>query len=142
MLKRRGDLIPNLVATVQGSAEQEREIFIKVAEARSRLAGAGSPAATAEANANLIGALGRLMAISENYPRLRSNENFIRLQDELAGSENRISVERRRYNDAVRLYNTLVLQFPDSLTARIVGFSSREYFEADEIAQQLPIVEF
>ena len=142
MLQRRGDLIPNLVATVQGSAEQEREIFIQRAEARSRLAGVGSPAATAEANANLTGALGRLLAIFENYPQLRSNENFMRLQDELAGPENRISVERRRYNDAVRLYNTLVLQFPDSLTARIFGFSSREYFEADEIAQQLPIVEF
>lgn len=90
----------------------------------------------------LAGASRRLLAISENYPQLRSNENFMRLQDELAGSENRISVERRRYNDAVRLYNTLVLQFPNSPTARIFGFSSREYFEADELAQQLPIVEF
>ena len=142
VLQRRGDLIPNLVSTVQGFAEQEREIFIEVANARSRLAGAASPGEAAAANAGLTGALGRLLAISENYPQLRSNENFIRLQDELAGSENRIAVERRRYNDAVRVYNTNVRQFPNSLMAGTFGFDSREYFEADEAAQEVPTVQF
>ena len=142
VLQRRGDLIPNLVSTVQGFAEQEREIFIEVANARSRLAGAASPGEAAAANAGLTGALGRLLAISENYPQLRSNENFIRLQDELAGSENRIAVERRRYNDAVRVYNTNVRQFPNSLMAGTFGFDSREYFEADEAAQAVPTVQF
>lgn len=142
VLQRRGDLIPNLVSTVQGFAEQEREIFIEVANARSRLAGATSPAEAAAANAGMTGALGRLLAISENYPQLRSNENFIRLQDELAGSENRIAVERRRYNDTVRDFNTNVQQFPNNLMAGMFGFDSREYFEADEAAQQVPTVQF
>jgi len=142
VLQRRADLIPNLVATVQGFAEQEREIFTEVANARSRLLGAGSPAEAAAANAGLTGALGRLLAISEAYPQLRSNENFIRLQDELAGSENRIAVERRRYNDAVRAYNTQILQFPNNLIAGMFNFSSREYFEADEDAADVPTVEF
>ncbi|HIM14345.1 MAG TPA: LemA family protein [Acidobacteria bacterium] len=142
VLQRRGDLIPNLVSTVQGFAEQEREIFIEVANARSRLAGAASPGEAAAANAGLTGALGRLLAISENYPQLRSNENFIRLQDELAGSENRIAVERRRYNDAVRVFNTNVRQFPNNLMAGTFGFDSREYFEADEAAQAVPTVQF
>ena len=142
VLQRRGDLIPNLVSTVQGFAEQEREIFIEVANARSRLAGAVSPGEAAAANAGLTGALGRLLAISENYPQLRSNENFMRLQDELAGSENRIAVERRRYNDAVRVYNTNVRQFPNNLMAGSFGFISREYFEADEAAQEVPTVQF
>ena len=142
VLQRRGDLIPNLVSTVQGFAEQEREIFIEVANARGRLAGAASPGEAAAANAGLTGALGRLLAISEKYPQLRSNENFIRLQDELAGSENRIAVERRRYNDAVRVYNTNVRQFPNNLMAGTFGFNSREYFEADEAAQEVPTVQF
>jgi len=142
VLQRRGDLIPNLVATVQGFADQEQEIFTDVANARSRLAGAVSPAEAGAANAGLTGALGRLLAISENYPQLRSNENFIRLQDELAGSENRIAVERRRYNDAVRAYNTRVLRFPDNMVAGMFGFSDREYFEADEAAAEVPQVAF
>ena len=142
VLQRRGDLIPNLVSTVQGFAEQEREIFIEVANARGRLAGAVSPAEAGAANAGLTGALGRLLAISENYQQLRSNENFMRLQDELAGSENRIAVERRRYNDTVRTYNSTVLQFPNNLMAGFFGFNSREYFEADEAAQQVPTVQF
>ena len=142
VLQRRGDLIPNLVSTVQGFAEQDREIFTEVANARSRLAGAVSPGEAAAANAGVTGALGRLLAISENYPQLRSNENFMRLQDELAGSENRIAVERRRYNDAVRVYNTNVLQFPNNLMAGSFGFNSREYFEADEAAQEVPTVQF
>ena len=86
--------------------------------------------------------LGRLLAIAENYPQLRSNENFLRLQDELAGTENRIAVERRRYNDAVRDFNTRVRQFPNNLMAGLVGFEAREYFEADEAAQEVPTVEF
>ena len=103
VLQRRADLIPNLVSTVQGFAAQEQEIFIEVANARARLAGAVSPTEAAAANAGLTGALGRLLAIAENYPQLRSNENFIRLEDELAGTENRIATERRRYNDTVRI---------------------------------------
>ena len=142
VLQRRGDLIPNLVSTVQGFAEQEREIFTEVANARSRLAGAASPGEAAAANAGLTGALGRLLAISENYPQLRSNENFMRLQDELAGSENRIAVERRRYNDAVRVYNTNVRQFPNNLMAGSFGFNSREDFEADEAAQEVTTGQF
>lgn len=142
VLQRRGDLIPNLVATVQGFADQEQEIFTDVANARSRLAGAVSPAEAGAANAGLTSALGRLLAISENYPQLRSNENFIRLQDELAGSENRIAVERRRYNDAVRAYNTQVLRFPTNMVAGMFGFSDREYFEADEAAAEVPQVAF
>ena len=142
VLQRRADLIPNLVSTVQGFATQEREIFIEVANARSRLAGAASPAEAANANAGLTGALGRLLAIAENYPQLRSNENFIRLQDELAGSENRIAVERRRYNDTVRDFNSGVQQFPNNLMAGMFGFEPREYFEADEQALEVPTVQF
>lgn len=142
VLQRRSDLIPNLVATVQGFAEQERVVFTQVSDARSRLAGATTPAEAANANAGLTSALGRLLAISENYPELRSNENFIRLQDELAGSENRIVVERQRYNDAVRVFRTDVRQFPNNLYAGVFGFDDREYFEADEAAAQVPQVEF
>lgn len=142
VLQRRSDLIPNLVATVRGFAEQEREVFAQVAEARSRLAGASTPAEAAAANAGLTGALGRLLAISESYPELRSNENFIRLQDELAGTENRIAVERQRYNDAVRMYRTNIRRFPDSLYASVFGFEDRDYFEADEGAAEAPQVEF
>ena len=121
---------------------KRREIFEEVANARSRLLGASSPAQAAAANAGLTMGLGRLLAISEAYPQLRSNENFIRLQDELAGSENRIAVERRRYNDAVRVYNTEVRQFPNNLMAGMFGFGDREYFEAEEGAQEVPVVEF
>ncbi len=142
VLQRRADLIPNLVATVRGFAEQEKGIFEEVANARSRLMGASSPASAAAANAGLTLGLGRLLAISEAYPELKSNENFIRLQDELAGSENRIAVERRRYNDAVRVFNTDVRQFPNHLMAGMFGFGDREYFEAEEGAQEVPVVEF
>ena len=142
VLQRRADLIPNLVSTVSGFAEQEKGIFEEVANARSRLLGASSPAQAAAANAGLSLGLGRLLAISEAYPELKSNENFIRLQDELAGSENRIAVERRRYNDAVRVYNTDVRQVPNNLIAGMFGFGDREYFEAEEGAQEVPVVEF
>ena len=142
VLQRRADLIPNLVQTVKGFAAQEKGIFENVAEARSRLAGAASPREAAAANAGLTSALGRLLAIVENYPNLKSNENFIRLQDELAGSENRIAVERRRYNEAVRGYNTSIKRFPNRFIASMYNFGEREYFEADEGAQEVPKVEF
>src|SRR5882672_5677720 len=106
VLQRRADLIPNLVETVKGYASHEKEVFESVAEARGRLAGATTPQEATAANAGMTSALGRLLAISENYPELKANENFIRLQDELAGSENRIATERMRYNDTVRVYNT------------------------------------
>src|SRR3954451_16029359 len=112
VLQRRADLIPNLVETVKGSAEQEQTVFGEIARARSALLSAGSPQAKIAANQQLDGALGRLLAIVENYPQLRSNENFLRLQDELAGTENRIAVERKRYNDTLQDYNTYVQKFP------------------------------
>ena len=142
VLQRRADLIPNLVETVKGYAAHEKEIFEQVAEARGRLAGAASPAEAAAANAGLSSALGRLLAIAENYPNLKANENFIRLQDELAGTENRIAHERRRYNDAVREFNTSVKRFPNNLLAGMLGFAEREYFEVPESAQQVPKVDF
>lgn len=142
VLQRRSDLIPNLVATVKGIAAQEKEIFENVAAARSRLAGAASPGEAAAANAGLTGALGRLLAIVENYPQLRSSENFLRLQDELAGTENRIAVERRGYNDLVRQYNTYIKQFPNRMLAGWFQFQPREFFQAEEGAREVPKVDF
>jgi LemA protein len=142
VLQRRADLIPNLVETVKGFAAHEQEIFTQVAEARGRLAGAASPREAAAADAGLTSALGRLLAIAENYPNLKANENFIRLQDELAGSENRIAVERRRYNETVRTFNTSIKRFPSNLLAGMFGFGEREYFEAEESAGQVPAVRF
>ena len=142
VLQRRADLIPNLVETVKGYAAHEKEVFEKVAEARSRLAGAATPREAAAANAGLTSALGRLLAIAENYPNLKANENFIRLQDELAGSENRIAVERMRYNEAVRQFNTSLKSFPTNLLASFFRFSEREYFEAEEGAKEVPKVKF
>jgi len=142
VLQRRADLIPNLVETVKGYATHEKEVFETVAEARSRLAGAATPAEAAAANAGLTSALGRLLAIAENYPTLKANENFIHLQDELAGSENRIAVERMRYNDAVRLFNTAIMRFPARMFATMLRFKEHEYFEAAPEAQQAPKVKF
>jgi len=142
VLQRRADLIPNLVETVKGYAAHEKEIFENVAEARSKLAGATTPAETANANAGLSSALGRLLAIAENYPDLKANENFIRLQDELAGSENRIAVERRAYNESVRAYNAYIKTFPNNIIAGMFNFKEREYFEADEAAKEVPKVKF
>jgi LemA protein len=142
VLQRRADLIPNLVETVKGYAAHEKGIFESVAEARGRLAGAATPREAAAANAGLTSALGRLLAIAENYPDLKANENFIRLQDELAGSENRIAVERMRYNEAVRAYNTSIQRFPANLVARLYRFGEREYFEAEEAAKEVPKVKF
>ncbi len=142
VLQRRSDLIPNLVETVKGFAAQEKGIFENVANARGRLAGAASPREAAAANAGLTSALGRLLAIAENYPNLKSNENFMRLQDELAGSENRIAVERRRYNEAVRAYNTTIKRFPNRFIASMFNFDERDYFEAEAGAAEVPTVEF
>lgn len=141
-LQRRSDLIPNLVATVQGFAAQEREVFSDIADARARLAGAGSVGETAESYEQLQSALGRLLVVVENYPELRSSENFIRLQDELAGTENRVAVARQRYNGSVQTYNSRIRMFPASVFATGLGLSQREYFEISEAAREVPRVEF
>jgi len=145
-LQRRADLIPNLVNTVKGYAKQEDTIFIAVANARARLAGAiqtGDAARMAEANTALDAPLGRLLAISENYPQLKSDANFRALQDELTGTENRIAVARQDYNAAVGDYNTFIRRFPYNLTAKIFGQSTpREYFEAKAGAEEAPEVKF
>jgi LemA protein len=142
VLARRGDLIPNLVETVKGYAAHEKEVFESVAEARSKLAGATNPQEASAANQGLTSALGRLLAIAENYPQLKANENFIRLQDELAGSENRIATERMRYNEAVRSYNTLIKRFPGNIVAGLFNFGEKDYFEADAATRETPKVKF
>lgn len=141
-LQRRNDLIPNLVEVTKGYATHEREIFTAVAEARSKLIGAGSRAAKIDAAEDLGSALSRLLAVAERYPDLKANTQFTRLSDELAGTENRIATERRRYNDAVREYNTYVKRFPQVLTARMLGFAPEAYFEAPKEAQKVPEVKF
>jgi LemA protein len=143
VLQRRADLIPNLVETVKGIAVQEQIVFGDIAKARSALLGARSPAEKIAANGQLDSALGRLLVIVENYPQLKSNENFLRLQDELAGTENRIAVERRRYNEVVQDYNTFIAVFPNSLVASLSGFTRNDaYFKTDEGARQAPKVKF
>ncbi len=141
-LQRRSDLIPNLVETVKGFAGQEKEVFTAIADARARLAGAESVGETAESYEQLNSALSRLLVVVENYPELKSNQNFIRLQDELAGTENRIAVARKRYNDGVRAFNTKIRVFPGSLVANSAGFEEKEYFEVSEEAMTVPKVEF
>lgn len=145
-LQRRADLVPNLVSTVQGFAQQEQAVFGAVAEARSKLLGAvqgGDVAQMAEANQGLTSSLGRLLAISEAYPQLKSNENFIRLQDELSGTENRIAVSRTDYNESVQRYNTYIRKFPAVLTAKVIGSKERAYFEvANAEAREAPKVDF
>lgn len=143
VLQRRYDLIPNLVNTVKGFAQQEREVLTEVTALRSQWAKAGSVADKARAASGLEAALGRLMVISERYPELKSNQNFLRLQDELAGTENRVSVERRRYNEAVQAYNTTIRTFPAVLIANNMGFEKKDaYFEAVAEAETAPVVDF
>ena len=143
VLQRRAALIPNLVETVKGYAKQEQTVFGDIAKARSALLSAGNPSDKIAANQQLDGALGRLLAIVENYPQLKSNENFLRLQDELAGTENRIAVERRRYNDALQDYNTYIQKFPNNIYAGWVGFKPNEaYFQAAEGSREAPKVNF
>jgi LemA protein len=143
VLQRRADLIPNLVQTVKGFAQQEQTVFGDIAKARSSLLSAGNPSEKIAANQQLDGALGRLLVIVENYPELKSNENFLRLQDELAGTENRIAVERKRYNDSLQDYNTYVQQFPNSLFAGWAGFKvNNAYFAASEGSREVPKVNF
>lgn len=142
VLQRRYDLIPNLVNTVRGFADQEQEVLTRVTELRSQWGAASSANEQAAVASQLEGALGRLMVIVESYPELRSNQNFLALQDELAGTENRISVERQRYNDAVRAYNTAIQRFPAVLIANMTGFQQREFFESVAEAEAAPVVEF
>ena len=143
VLQRRADLIPNLVETVKGYAKQEQTVFGDIAKARSALLSAGTPQQKIAANGQLDGALGRLLLIVENYPQLKSNENFLRLQAELAGTENRIAVERKRYNDTLRDYNTYVQQFPNSVFAGWAGFKPNDaYFQASEGSRVVPKVNF
>ena len=143
-LQRRADLIPNLVETVKGYAKQETTVFGDIANARAGLLNAhGDPKATIQANGRLDSALGRLLALSENYPDLKSNANFQSLQDELAGTENRISVARMRYNRNIQDYNTFIGQFPNSIWAGIGGFQrNNDYFEASASARNVPTVKF
>lgn len=143
VLQRRADLIPNLVQTVKGYAAQEVTVFGDIAKARSALLSAGNPQDKINANNQLDGALGRLLVIVENYPQLKSNENFLRLQDELAGTENRIAVERKRYNDTLQDYNTYVQQFPHNIFAGWAGFKpNNAYFAASEGSREVPKVDF
>jgi LemA protein len=143
VLQRRADLIPNLVETVKGYAQQEQKVFGDIAKARSALLSAGTPEQKIAANQQLDGALGRLLAIVENYPQLKSNENFLRLQDELAGTENRIAIERRRYNETLQDYNTYIQQFPHNIFAAWAGFKpNTAYFTAAEGSREGPKVNF
>ena len=143
VLQRRADLIPNLVATVKGYATHEEKVFDDIANARASLLSAHDPQGKIQANGQLDGALGRLLAISENYPNLKANQNFMSLQDQLEGSENRISVERHRYNDTLKDYNTFILQFPNSIWASMAGYHpNNARFEASESARTAPVVKF
>src|SRR5437868_6096207 len=141
-LQRRNDLIPNLVESVKGYAAHESGVFKEVADSRSRLLAAKSPEETIQAANQQTSALGRLLAIAENYPQLKANEQFNRLMDELSGTENRIAVERMRYNQKVQEYNTSRRQFPANLTARVFGFKEYPYFQAPPEAKQVPKVNF
>jgi LemA protein len=142
-LERRADLIPNLVETVKGFTKEESTVFGDIANARAGMLNAQGPAAKIAANGQLDSAIGRLLLLTENYPQLRSSDQFMRLQDELSGTENRISVARKRYNDALENYNTFVLQFPNSIWAGIAGFKQNTaYFTASPAAQQVPNVKF
>ena len=141
-LQRRNDLIPNLVETTKGVAQQERDVFGQIAESRAKLAGAQTPEQRMQAANEQSAALARLLVIVENYPQLRSNETFNRLMDELAGTENRLAVERMRYNERVQEYNTSRRQFPSNITAGIFGFNEYPVFNAPPEAERVPRVDF
>jgi LemA protein len=142
-MQRRADLIPNLVETVKGFAKQETTVFGEIAQARSALLGAQGPQAKIAANGRLDSALGRLLMLTENYPQLRSNEQFLRLQDELSGTENRISVARRRYNLSLQDYNTYLRMFPNNIWGGMAGFQpNNAFFQATEAARTAPTVKF
>ena len=141
-LQRRYDLIPNYVETVKGYAAHEKEVFVQVTEARSKVGNANTVNEKIEANNQLSSALSRLMVVVEQYPQLKANANFIRLQDELAGTENRIAVERRRFNEAVRAYNTKIRTFPTNMVAGMFGFEKAEFFQVPKERQEAPKVKF
>ena len=144
-LQRRADLVPNLVNTVKGYAQHEEAVFTQVAQARAGLQGAiqaGDPAQMATANAALTGALGRLIAVAEAYPQLKADQGFLRLQDELAGTENRIATSRSDYNQAVQTYNTYIRRFPQAITAKVIGAKTRTYYEAAPGSEVAPTVDF
>lgn len=144
-LKRRNDLIPNLVATVKGYATHEKTVFTNIAEARAKLSGSmnkNDVKAVQKSNNELSGALSRLLMVVERYPELKADKNFVNLQDELAGTENRLSVARKDYNDSVQLINAKIRTFPTSIIASISGIKSREYFEVDESEKKVPEVKF
>ena len=140
--QRRYDLIPNLIETVKGYASHEREVFIQVTEARAKVGQARSVGESMRANGELGGAISRLLLVVENYPQLKANQNFIQLQDELAGTENRIAVERRRYNESARAYNQYIRSFPNTVLAGMFGFTRTDLFEAAEGAREVPKVSF
>ncbi|HUA98012.1 MAG TPA: LemA family protein [Terracidiphilus sp.] len=142
-LERRADLIPNLVETVKGFTKEESSVYGEIAQAREGLMNAQTPQAKIAANGQLDGAMVKFLALTENYPQLRSSEQFMRLQDELAGTENRIAVARKRYNDAIQDYNTFILQFPNSIWAGVAGFHQNPaYFTASPASQAVPNVKF
>jgi LemA protein len=144
-LQRRADLVPNLVNTVKGYAQHEDAVFTQVAAARGALTGAiqgGDPTQMAAANAQLTGALGRLIAVAEAYPQLKADQSFLRLQDELAGTENRIATSRHDYNEAVEIYNAYIRSFPQAITAKVTGAKPRTYYEAAPGSEVAPTVDF
>ncbi len=142
VLQRRADLIPNLVNTVKGYASHEERVFTEIADARARLLGARSPEEQMEANTGLDSAIGRLLALSEAYPELKADTSFVRLQDELAGTESRIATERMRFNESVETWNATIKQFPMNILANMFGKQTKAYFEAAPGAREVPVVEF
>lgn len=142
MLQRRGDLIPNLVSTVKGYTNHETDIITKITDARAKLSGANTVEEKSAADTELSGYLKSLMVIVENYPDLKSSENFTQLSDQLEGTENRIAVARKDYNDAVKTYNTTIIRFPNNLFANMFGLQKASYFEADESSSKVPSVSF